>query len=64
MVASTVTMTPSRVKMPQFMPCAMAESDLPKQVAHAQSGDGAKAANMTPAAIITFKNVLEDFTDS
>ena len=38
--ASTATITISRLKMPMFMPWAIASSDLPKQAAQAKADDG------------------------
>src|SRR5664279_5020757 len=41
---NTVSTTPSRVKMPQFMPTASGESVLPVHAAQAQSGAGENAS--------------------
>ena len=42
---SMVTTTTSKLKMPQFIPWAIGESDAPKQAAQAQA-DGDDAASM------------------
>ena len=46
-------MTASKLKIPQFIPCAIAESDFPKQAEHAQAEAGCSAvAAMAASAIL------------
>jgi hypothetical protein len=44
---STNTTTPSRLKMPQFIPAAIGESDWPKHAAQARREFGCRASTTT-----------------
>jgi hypothetical protein len=59
----TLTTTPSKLKIPMFIPWAKAESDLPKQAAQPKTAGGCKAA-AAPATAQKFLMKVKEFTGS